>query len=221
MWTVVAVSIAVLLAGCGGDDALRSADDERARPLEVTRDPERPEPGGGVDVPEEAAVDDGITTPCPEPPGGWRVVDTARADDRALDAAVALARRAPDHAGVWVDQADRGEAAGRPTVLTAAVTGDVDAHEQRLREVWGGPLCVVRHERTLAELRRIQDQVFDSVSRELGLDPSYAASDEVRNVVKLGVTGTVSAEQQAALDARFGAGVVVVEENVVIRPMSP
>jgi hypothetical protein len=49
-----------------------------------------------------------------------------------------------------------------------------------LREVWGGPLCLVQHERTLADLKAVQEELFDGAAAELGLTPTFGAVDEVR-----------------------------------------
>jgi hypothetical protein len=73
--------------------------------------------------------------------------------------------------------------------------------------VWGGPLCLVQHERTLADLKAVQEELFDGAAAELGLTPTFGAVDEVGNVVELGVFAVDDA-QQAALDARYGSGTV-------------
>ncbi len=45
---------------------------------------------------------DPLTTPCPEPAGGWQVVDARRGSDAAREAAFALAHSAPDHVESWL-----------------------------------------------------------------------------------------------------------------------
>lgn len=82
--------------------------------------------------------------------------------------------------------------------------------------MWGGPLCVVQHARTLAELQAVQEELFASGAAELGLDPTFGAVDETRGVVELGVVA-VTPEQQAAVDERYGAGVVEVRPGLQMR----
>ena len=43
-------------------------------------------------------------TPCPEPAGGWVVIDPATTTQATQDAVMAAARSAPDYSGAWVDQ---------------------------------------------------------------------------------------------------------------------
>ena len=55
-------------------------------------------------------------------------------------------------------------------ILNVSFTGEVKRHEQELRELWGGPLCVTQGGKTLKELEEIQ-RTFDpaeSVSRACG-----------------------------------------------------
>jgi hypothetical protein len=156
--------------------------------LTLTEPPRQPEPSGG------GAVADRFTSPCadPEPPTG--------AGPRGVDGVGPAAERArtlPGHAGLWLTG----------DLLNVASTGDPARHRSALREVWGGPLCLVQHERTLADLKAVQEELFDGAAAELGLTPTFGAVDEVGNVVELGVFAVDDA-QQAALDARYGPGTV-------------
>ena len=172
----------------------------------------------GAPVPRE----DPFHTPCPEPAEGWQVADPDRIDEAALQRAIALARSQPEHAGVWIDhltqQAEPTERHdGTAIVLNAASTGDLGEQEQRLREVWGGALCVVEHPRTVAELRAISEELgTGGVAEELGLDPTFASVDEMRGVVELGVVAATDA-QRAALNQRYGEGVVELHSALVPR----
>lgn len=151
---------------------------------------------------------DAITSPCAEPSGGWTVTDASRADESHIEAVVQRARAAPDHAGFWLVYLDgaRGEGAVAPgrILLNAAFTGDLDRHRAELAEVWGGPLCVVEHERTLAELESIQQ---DLLVRAKELRMLSSAGDEVRNRIVVDVI-FADAKAQAAMDARYGEGAV-------------
>ena len=44
------------------------------------------------------------STPCPEPAGGWVVIDPATTTQATQDAVMAAARSAPDYSRAWVDQ---------------------------------------------------------------------------------------------------------------------
>lgn len=154
--------------------------------------------------------EDPFATPCPEPAGGWRVQDPDRADDAALQAAVALAQSEPDHAALWVDQSgppDEQAPAPGDLVLNVAFTGDLSRHETDLREVWGGPLCVVQLDRTFRELRAVQDELTSGGVDDLGLEVLWSSTLERQQVVELGVVAA-SPEQLEAVEQRYGSGVV-------------
>jgi len=153
-----------------------------------------------------------FTSPCPEPAGGWRVVDKAKATDAALEATLRRAESMPGFAGSWVDQSyldgeDDPEALERaandPTrlVLNLRFTHDLEARERDLRETWGGALCVSRADRTKAELDRIQQEL----SQRSGFLSS--GQDVVANVVDLGVWAA-DAEVIADIERRYGRGAV-------------
>ncbi|GAA1896313.1 hypothetical protein [Asanoa iriomotensis] len=154
--------------------------------------------------PARAGGGQGTTSPmpdfssaCPPPPGGWRVVDDAKATDAALQEALALAESAPGAAGAWIDQ-NGGENDPKKLVLNVRTTGEVAAHTQRLRAVWGGALCVSPARRTLAELRRIQAALPDVLNSGI---------DVVANQVTADVYVATDARRQE-LDARYGPGTV-------------
>jgi hypothetical protein len=154
-----------------------------------------------------------FTSPCDPPAGGWAVVDPATTTDATLEAAQAAASAQPDHAGSWVDQSinlDRDDeaSANDPTrlVLVVRFTGDLARHEQELRAIWGGALCVTGASRTQAELSAVQQELTD--------EPGFLWSsiDVVANAVDVGLI--VDAGAQDRLDARYGTGVVRVEPGL-------
>jgi hypothetical protein len=174
-----------------------------------------------TDAPAPPAVDlgpDGAAveppTPCPEPAGGWVVVDPATATFDAQTAAAEYAQGQPSLGGLWVDQSinpaladgfDPGdeERANDPTrlVLNASFTGDLARHERELRAIWGGPLCVSEAAHSQADLMEIEASIPDEGRLASWVDV---------------ITGTVHAdyllvdpEVQAELDRRHGPGVVV------------
>lgn len=145
-------------------------------------------------------------TPCPEPAGGWRVVDPARTSYEAQDRTLSRATRMPGFAGAWLDQS-RSDAAEvndpEQLILNIAFTGDLETREAELRETWGGRLCVSEARHTEAELRRIQREV----GKAAGDGFLFASSGHDR--VELGVIhddGTL----QRRLDERYGVGLVTV-----------
>jgi hypothetical protein len=163
--------------------------------------------------PAAPARDVGPDSPCDPGEAGWRAPEPARATPEHLERAVALARSQPDLAGVWIDDPSRPRADGTmrhgDLVLNTAFTGDIERHTERLRAVWGGALCVPRHERTLAELQAVIGRLgTEDAQREFGV--LRAAVHEPANVVEVGVI-LATPELQAALDARFGHGVVRAE----------
>jgi hypothetical protein len=166
------------------------------------------EPPGPPNWPEQPEPD--FTTPCPEPEGGWAVVDPATATQAALDAVVEQARGRDDFAGVWYDSSKAPYDEPTKLVLNIRVTGDVAAAEADLREVWGGALCVSSGERTQAELHAIQEELNDDL---IGTSLFVSSGqDESAGVVRLEVM--VDDGLQAELDERYGAGVVTVEARL-------
>ncbi len=151
-----------------------------------------------------------FTAPCPVPPGGWVVVDATHATDADLQAVMRAAEDEPDSAGFWIDYVREPMEGTRAEgiIAIAAFTGDLERHEAELREVWGGPLCVTQHERTYAELRRIQKELGDEVAEELGLQTTWSSGDVVGNRVEVGVVVADEAAV-AAVEERYGAGAVL------------
>lgn len=156
------------------------------------------------------------TSPCPEPEGGWHPVDKSKATEDAARHADRLARSAEEFAGVWIDQSyldayglEPGDTerieklANDPAryVRNYAFTGDLTGREERIREVWGGALCITSAKHTERELRSIQN--------ELSARSDYVSSgtDVKANQVSLTVY-VASDELQADLDAKYGQGVV-------------
>jgi hypothetical protein len=148
----------------------------------------------------------GTTSPCLEPEGGWTGLEHATQDDD--DQAVAYARSQPDYVTSWGTHLDPAAAEFSPVVLNVVFTGDGERHEAEIRKVWAGPLCVVERDvPTARELRGIRKEVEASLD-ELGLRMEWSAGPAVEPVVEIGVVVDVGGQAQAALDARYGPGVV-------------
>jgi hypothetical protein len=183
----------------------------------ITRPPQPGRGPGGDPAADE--LDEVRGTPCPEPPGGWRVVDPSKTTDESMERAFEDARGLEGYAGLWLDQSinpaasradeDAYDLMNDPEklIINVAVTGDTAAAEARLREVWGGALCVSRARHTDAELRWVQEEV----ARTPGVLSVGTTIDRV-NLEVIHDDGTLQRE----LDATYGAGLVVVAS--VLRP---
>ena len=162
---------------------------------------------------EESASSDQFATPCPEPPGGWRVVDPSRATYEAMERTFAAARRLEGYAGSWMDQsinpASRGSTEddellmNDPTrlIINVTVTGDTTTAAAKLRQTWGGALCVSPARHTEAELLHVLDQVLTT--------PGMLTAGTGRDRVEVEVIYD-DGSLQRELDERFGDGLVVV-----------
>ncbi|WP_345216682.1 hypothetical protein [Georgenia halophila] len=167
-----------------------------------------------------APEEPGFSTPCAEPDGGWQVVDPQLTGEEAMNDALAVTAGLEGYAGSWVDQSVNPASGGDPEeveramndptklVLNVRVAGEPAVAEERLREVWGGALCVSAAERTEAELLELQEQLGDL--------PGLLSSgvSVVQNRLDVQVTyddGTL----QERLDAEHGDGAVHVESALI------
>jgi hypothetical protein len=167
-------------------------------------------------LPEEPPpFDDGdpIDTPCDEPEGGWVADDPSRISEADRQAASRDASAEPDFAGLWIDYVGDPkpedldvDPTSAEVILNVAFTAELERHTADLRELWGGPLCVVQHQRTEQELQRIQDD-FPGGDSTLGLHVLWSSIEVVDNVVEVGVVA-IDAEGRAALDDRYGPGAI-------------
>lgn len=152
--------------------------------------------------------DDGLATPCPEPPGGWQPIDPDTATQTAFQAATRRAQEVEGFGGLWIDQQIPDDEinewnANDPKrfVLNVTTAGDMAAMETAIREVWGGSLCVSRVARSAAELA--------DVRRNLPHIPGLLSSstDVVAGQVTLDVL-VAREELQRHLDESFREGAV-------------
>jgi len=181
---------------------------------EPPRAPQRDEPADRTDR---------FATPCPEPAGGWEVLDPDTATDVAMQAAIEEAQAEPDFAGAWIDQSIN-PATGRepvdemamndPTrlVLNLRFTGDLDRHERAARQRWGGALCVSEAGASASELAAIRREVED----EVGTRMTSSWIDEVAGRIEIAVH-VDDAGFQSRFDERYGEGVVHV--GALLRPV--
>jgi hypothetical protein len=174
-----------------GDFAVVGTYDGKRFRVEKTVEPAFPDPTGEKDV--------DFSSPCPEPAGGWRAPDPARATQDTQDKALRLGARLPGYGDAWID--DLGDTTQDPAriVLNLSVTEDLSGAERALRRVWGGALCVSRAERSYAELAKISREVLET-RRSLGGGFGFGHVD----MMVVHDDGTL----QRKLDRRYGKGLV-------------
>lgn len=169
-------------------------------------------------APQEGAKTFDFTAPCPAPVGGWAVIDDGSLGAEAIDAAVVAAGALPDASAVWVDTdtlRDASESdldATAPgtarTILVVRVTDDagVAAARERIRDLWGGPLCVTAGGGSLI------------ARAEIAADPPVgmlgAGADDLNDVVDVSVIFDDGALQRA-YDETYGADTVRVASALV------
>lgn len=167
--------------------------------------------GAGPSEPQPSDSDP-RTPPCPEPAGGWVSPDPSVAGEHDMIAASHAAEQEPDFSGFWINYVEEpvGEVEIEPgsIIVTAAFTGEIERHTREIREVWGGPICIIEQQRTYADLRRIQRELGEGAATELGLQETWSSVDIQENVVELGVI-VADAVAQRAVDDRYGEGTVV------------
>ena len=159
---------------------------------------------------EPAAPSDSIGTPCPEPEGGWTATDPERASREDVVETQHAVSREPDFAGLWVDYYSRPRAGSTEEdpgniILNVAFTGDLDRHEVELRNMWGGPLCLTRHEHTLKELNEIQREF---PADDFDLETLWSDIDVVEGEVLIGVVA-IDPETSERIHDRYGQGVKI------------
>ncbi|WP_432485614.1 hypothetical protein [Kineococcus esterisolvens] len=180
-----------------------------ARPAGPDERPRAPEPS--------------FASPCPEPAGGWRAVDPARATEGALQAASVRAQAVEGYGLLWIDQSlvtPEEIAAGAVNdplryVLNVSTTGDLAEMQAAVRAVWGGALCVSVAARSHAELISVRDALSESDQSGAGSSLLDLQVDSMLGQVT--ATALLAREaDQRRLDERFGAGVVRLSS--VLRP---
>ena len=172
---------------------------------------------------DAATVADGgdreFVTLCPVPAGGWAADDPVRASDEAFGAGATIAQGLPGYVTLWVDYAedlppeelDERAMAGDPVlqIMNVVVTDDVEGAEAAIREAWGGALCVTQREgRTEAELMAIREEADQFIGEKLGLETTWSQGGDVGLAAEVGVVVDPGGAGQAALDARYGSGMV-------------
>ena len=159
---------------------------------------------------------DPLVTRCPEPEGGWQVVDRGAVRYEDQDAALSAAMQLPGYAGSFVDQAQLlqqpdssiAPADASQTIVNVLVTEDAAGAEKILRGIWGGALCVAMAEHPEQELIAIQD----GLQNLPGLLSSGAQLDAIQADV-VWDDGSL----QAWADTTYGEGLVSIRS--ALRPV--
>ncbi|MDX6739338.1 hypothetical protein [Actinocorallia sp. A-T 12471] len=130
----------------------------------------------------------------------------AKATEGALEAALRMVEEMPQSAGAWVDHWHREDGGSEVDplrlVLNVRFTGDLEVNERRVREVWGGALCVSAARYTMTELIEVTERVIKEFPQVRSSWPDVVAN-------RVGVLVFVATpEFQAELDARYGVGMV-------------
>jgi hypothetical protein len=171
--------------------------------------PKRAVPDDGIEPPAAAPV---LTTPCPEPAGGWRPADPAKATNSAFETASALAEAQSGFGEIWIDQQTvKGRANTnnpRRFIMNVGTTGDVASLDRALREVWGGSLCVSKVPRTQAQVYAVQN-ALDHLPGFMGSSPDMRGGRVVVGVL------VATEKTQSELDDRFGRGTVLLQGVLV------
>lgn len=163
-------------------------------------------------LPDSPSGDEALDTPCPAPSGGWAVLEPARTNAEALEAAADVVA---SRGGTtwWIDPTGgRGAVAGADgiseapawVVLNVATEGDVEEVEREVREVWGGKLCVTNALRTSA-----------AVDRGLRQLPGLVTTGTARNGSAFAEVFFDDGTLQRWADQTYGAGAVEVVSALV------
>ena len=133
------------------------------------------------------------------------MVDATMTRDEDLERAFAVARDLDDYGGGWVDEPEDVAGDGfddeSRTIVNVRVTRDPVAAENRIRQVWGGGLCITGARHTDRELRAIQEDV-EAVAGLL----HCGVTDQKVEVDVVFDDGSIQQE----MDESYGPGVVVV-----------
>ena len=136
-----------------------------------------------------------LAAACEEP----TTTDTAQATPEDLDATLAAASALPSYASAWLTG----------NTINVAVTEDPEGAEEKLRETWGGMLCVTTVERTDADLNAVSQELQAALGEQLLTSGSLSPDSLDAQVVY--DDGTV----QEWVDATYGDGLVRVSSALV------
>jgi len=164
---------------------------------------------------DELPLEERLATTCPEPRGGWRVVDEATTTEETMESVTRAAEKLEGYSMLWLDSFTMADPAKKRrsndpkrTIINVKVTHGIARAEKKLRELWGGMLCISKGTRTYAELLKIQDQVHAKY-QHLSSGPQ---DGEYLWVGTLYDNGSLQRE----FDRRYGAGAVRVSSQLKV-----
>jgi hypothetical protein len=133
----------------------------------------------------------------------------------------AWASRQPTYVASWVTYLVRPtmetDEMSLPVLFNVVVSGGAAAVEAGIRERWDGQLCVVERDAPpLREARRIRAEA-EALLPELGLQMLGSDEGGVEQAARITVVADPDGKGQAAMDERFGPGLVLLEP--VLRPV--
>jgi hypothetical protein len=179
----------------------------RALPTKGYKGPRPADPGDAVD----------LRSACPTPSGGWHPVDPTRTTDVTQRQVLGAAHRLAGFADEWIDDPQqRGVGASYTSdplkiILNVAVTEHRASAERKMRDIWGGALCVSLAKHTHRELVHITS----SLRRTQGALVVTPSRDQVGLLVVFD-DGTL----QQTLNQRYGKGSVKVSSALQPAPKS-
>jgi hypothetical protein len=149
---------------------------------------------------------------CPAPPGGWAATPSAWNGGIAKSGAGRFVTAQPEYVAsrttALTDPSEAVDDLSIPVVWSVVVNGDAARIEKEIRSRWDGPLCVVERDfPTFREARRIRRAVEASLD-ELGLRLLALDDGDLSEAVRIQVVADPGGAGQAAMDERYGPGVV-------------
>jgi hypothetical protein len=155
-----------------------------------------------------------FTPPCPAPEGGWAVPKPEKSTQEDARSAEAYAMRQREYVASWVfhlkepSETDTGDE-NTPVVYVAMFTSSAQRHEAEIRRRWRGPLCVVEHPGpTQSEADRLRAKAESAVGA-MGLRMTWSDGGDPGQIAHIGVVADPGERGQAALDADYGRGRVI------------
>jgi hypothetical protein len=158
-----------------------------------------------------------LSSACPTPAGGWQPADPTRTTGTTQRQTLRAARQLAGFADEWIDDPQQRDVGASYTsdplkiILNVAVTKDRAGAERKMRDIWGGALCVSLAKHTHHELARITS-ALRRTHGVLGVTPS-------RGHVGLLVAFDDGSLQQT-LNQRYGKGSVNVSSALQPAPKS-
>ncbi|MBN9613543.1 MAG: hypothetical protein J0H64_08825 [Actinobacteria bacterium] len=177
--------------------------------------PARVDRAADYEAPAEMPSEERFATPCPEPSGGWRVLDESTTTEETMETVGKVAEKLAGYSTLWLDSYTAADPSKKRhgndpkrTIINVKVTHGAARAERKLREVWGGMLCITEGKRPEEELLRIQDDI----SARYQHLTSWPEMGEYLWVGTLYDDGSLQRE----FDRRYGSGAVRVASQLKV-----